>query len=710
MKQRNQVLGPVDMAFFYVDTPETPMNIGAVAIFDGKIDYDQLKQLVAARIHTAPLYQQRIVQAPLRFGPPVWAFDTDFSVENHVFKMTLDPPGTIGQLRLLAGQLTSGMLDRSKPLWEMYLIDGLEDDRCAIFFKVHHCMVDGIAAVKIITLLMDLTPDVPDLPPPPPYTPPPLPSTPELLFDAFDRFVPDRLDVFRKIAHDAQMIGSVLGDKERRRKLLVGMANLINDNLRPIKKLPINGKNSGKMALAWAEFSLAEVRAIKAHHGASVNDVMLTVLGGAVEAYVARHGGRGGQDFLRALVPVNVRADDEEGQFGNRISVLPVDIPFGIVNPLERLRHTVEYTRLMKQSSLSTGLDLALTLPSLALASVQPLVWGLAPSVFAFLAHTWCTNVAGPQIPVYLLGHKLLHAYGFFPLNPSNGMACVIFSYNQRITMTLVADMAIIPDVTELRADLEQSYEALRKAAKVQPQDALPAVMSKPRPQPIALEPVAVSAPAAPTGETAGAEPAAEVAAAAPQLVSEPRPAPAAASDGAQLAVSGVPRVSANSHSDVLPAVEAAQAAERAPEPTAKPDEPEPVTLFSEPWAQQYMAAINASRAYYNASTRWDAGSLTFVLKPAPRHGYPTERAVWLDLHRGRCRDAHSLPPDEARRRAAFIIEGEYDTWMDVLNGRAQPLPLIMRGKLRLSKGSLMRLMPFTQSAQELIKCAQGIG
>lgn len=706
MKQRNQVLGPVDMAFFYVDTPETPMNIGAVTIFEGRIDYDQLKQLVAARIHDAPLYQQRIVQAPLRLGPPVWAFDPDFSVENHIFKITLDPPGTIGQLRLLAGQLTSGMLDRSKPLWEMYLIDGLEDDRCAIFFKVHHCMVDGIAAVKIITLLMDLTPDVPDLPPAPPYTPPPLPSASELLFDAFDRFMPDRIDVFRKIAHDAGMISSVLADKERRRKLLVGMANLINDNLRPIKKLPINGKNSGKMALAWVEFPLAEVRAIKAHHGASVNDVMLTVLGGAVEAYVKRHGGTGGQDFLRALVPVNVRSEEEQGQFGNRISVLPVDIPFNIADALERLRCTVEYTRLMKQSSLSTGLDLVLTLPSLALTSVQPLVWGLAPSVFAFLAHTWCTNVAGPQIPVYLLGHKLLHAYGFFPLNPSNGMACVIFSYNQRITMTVVADIAIIPDVTELRADLEQSYEALRKAAKVQPQDALPTAAGKPRSQPASPEPAAVGALAsALLRETINTKPAVELVQSAVPLL---EPAPTAAGDGAQLTIASAPQASANSHSDALPSIEIDRAAS-APEPASVPAPPEPVTLFSEPWAQQYMAAINASRAYYNASTRWDAGSLTFVLKPAPRRGYPTERAVWLDLHRGRCRDARSLPPDEARQRAAFIIEGEYETWMDVLNGRAQPLPLIVRGKLRLTKGSLMRLMPFTQSAQELIKCAQGI-
>lgn len=691
------------MAFFYVDTPETPMNIGAMAVFDGKIEFDLLKRLVAARIFQAPLYQQRVVQAPLHVGPPTWIPDPNFDVSNHVFRLALDAPGTDGQLRQLAGQLASGMLSRTKPLWEMYLIEGLADGHSAIFFKVHHCMVDGIAAVQIITMLMDLTADMPDLPTPPPFSPAPLPDTLGLLADAFERFVPDRVSVFKKIAHDTRMMSSVLGDKERRRRMLVGLVNLINDNLKPIQKLPVNGKNSGRMALAWAEFSLAEVRAIKEHHNASVNDVMLAVLGGAVEAYSNRHGGYGEQNFLRALIPVNVRSEEEQEQFGNRISVLPIDIPFGTSDPLERLRQTAEYTRLMKQSSLSTGLDLALTLPSLALSGVQPLVWGAAPAVFAFLAHTWCTNVAGPQIPVYMLGRKMIHAYGYFPLNASNGMACVIFSYNQRITMTLVTDMAIIPDATELRADLEASYEALRRAAKVQPQDLPPA--GKPRPQPPAVVVSAAAAPAA----AVGADTPVEARHAAPpkaEAVPEPAAAPVvAAENGAKpAAVDAPPQASPEPLADAQPAPDTQPAA------SAAEASPEPVTLFSAGWAQQYLVAINASRAYYEASTRWEAGPLTFVLKPAPSRGFPTERAVWLDLHRGRCRDALSLPPAEARQRAAFVIEGDYDTWMDVLNGRAQPLPLIVRGKLRLAKGSLMRLMPFTQSAQELIKCAQGIG
>lgn len=694
------------MAFFYADTSVTPMNIGAMAIFEGQIEFGMLKQLILSRISQAPLYRQRIVQALLHAGPPTWILDPNFNIDNHVFRLALEPPGTDGQLRQLAGQLASGMLDRTKPLWEMYLIEGLADGHTAIFFKVHHCMVDGIAAVQIITMLMDLTADMPALPTPPPFEPPPLPNTPALLLDAVDRFIPDRLSVFKKIAHDTQMMGSVLGDKERRRRMLVGLANLINDNLKPIQKLPINGRNSGRMALTWAEFPLAEVRAIKTHHNASVNDVMLAVLGGAVEAYSSRHGGYGDQNFLRALVPVNVRTEAEQEQFGNRISVLPIDIPFGAPDPLERLRQTMEYTRLMKQSSLSTGLDLVLTLPALALSPVQPPVWKLAPAVFAFLAHTWCTNVAGPPIPVYLLGRKMLHAYGYFPLNASNGLACVIFSYNQRISMTLVTDMAIIPDATELRTDLENSYEALRQAAKVQPQDMWPA--SKPRPQPA---PVAEASAAPATGS------AADTAKAAPAVGSAAPPAPeaeaapvtvtvTAAENGAEPAAAAAPALASSpqAHHEAPPAPE--------PEPAASAaeDGSGPVTLFSAAWAQQYMAAINASRAYYNASTRWEAGALTFVLKAAPRHGFPADRAVWLDLHRGRCRDAHSLPPAEARQRAAFVIEGEYDTWMDVLNGRAQPLPLIMRGKLRLAKGSLMRLMPFTQSAQELIKCAQGIG
>ncbi len=339
MSQRSslKILGPVDTAFYYVDRPETPMNIGAVNIFDGKIEFDAFLKMVESRIYRAPLYQQRVVQAPLTLGQPSWVLDPAFDIRNHVFCAELPAPGSEEQLRELSGQLVSGMLDRSKPLWEIYLINGLEGGRSAMLFKVHHCMVDGLSAVELFTLLMDLTPEPPPLEEPPIYNPPDLPSQLELISRAIRSDLPHRWGVLRKLGSDVGRLGSVLIDTEKRRQTFVGVANLINDNLSRIKQLPINGQNTGRMTLGWAEFPLEEIHAIRTPHHASVNEVMLTVLGGALDRYLQKRVPRVDQRFLRAIVPVNMRQEEEKHDYGNRISVVTVDIPLGIRNPLERL-------------------------------------------------------------------------------------------------------------------------------------------------------------------------------------------------------------------------------------------------------------------------------------------------------------------------------------------------------------------------------------
>jgi diacylglycerol O-acyltransferase / wax synthase len=466
-----QLLGPVDTAFFYVDSPQTPMNLGALTIFEGRIDFTEFKLLIDSRIHRAPLYQKRVIQPPMNVGQPAWMPDPNFCIDRHLFRVKLSAPGNDEQLRVMAGRLVSGMLDRDKPLWEIHFIEGLEGDRTAILFKIHHCMVDGLSAVELFTLLLDISPGTSQADERPDYDAPKLPATTKLIVDSLRRDIPHKAHILNKLTHDIGFLGSILGDKEKRRKTFVGIANLINDNLKPIKKLRINGTNSGRMTLAWAEFSLQEVHAIRAGLHASVNDVMLAVLGGAIESYMREYGDSFSQKFLRVLIPVNVRGSEEKGQFGNRISVLPIDIPLVVTKTIDRLQAVTEYTTIMKQSSLSNGIDIVLTLPALAPALSQPLIWSIAPSAFAFLAHSWCTNVAGPQLPVYLMQHQMLHAYGYFPLNPSMGLACVIFSYNGRITMTLIADAGIVPDVTDLAKHLEESYVTLRKAAKVDPID-----------------------------------------------------------------------------------------------------------------------------------------------------------------------------------------------------------------------------------------------
>jgi WS/DGAT/MGAT family acyltransferase len=654
--KNERILGPVDGAFYYVESQKTPMNIGAVCIFDGTMPFDELVKFVDSRIHRAPIYQQKIVQAPLNLGQPTWMYDPDFYVGNHIFRLRLESPGNDEQLRQLSGRLVSSPLNRDKPLWEMHVIEGLSDNRTAIFFKVHHCMVDGLAAVELLTLLFDLTPDTPEPEPKPLYDAPPIPETGKLIVDSIRRDIPQGFKILRKVGGELSYIGSLLADKEKRRKTFIGVANLLNDNLRPIRKLPINGRNSGRQHLAWTEFSLAEIRAIKSGRNASVNDVMLTILSTAIMYYLQELGTDfDAQNFLRVLVPVSMRMEDEKEDFGNRISVITVDVPFGIKNPLDRLDAVAAYSKFMKESSLSVGLDLILTLPALLPSITQPLVWATAPLAFSVIAHTWCTNVAGPQIPVYLLGREMKHSYGYFPLNPSFGMACVIMSYNQRITMNLVADSAIIPDIRDIRKQLDRAFLELRSAAKVQPIE------------PIVIERTPKNMPE--------------------QVVNTPQ------------IVSGL----------VIETTENGNGANSHEPEADEPSVPKRITLFSDGWAKAYMQVLNNSKAYHDASTGWTAGPLAMVMKASPANGFPRDAAVILDLHKGECRDGRALTLDEAMHDASYVIEGNYGSWMKVLSGQAQPLGMIMRGQLRLKKGSLPGLLPYTKSAQELIKCAQKI-
>lgn len=723
------VLGPVDTAFLHVDRPETPMNIGALTIFEGQIDFDEFVALVDSRIHQAPLYQKRVLETPLNLGQPMWAFDPDFAVQNHIFHAELEAPGSEEQLRELAGALIGGMLDREKPLWEIYVISGLAEERTAVLFKIHHAMVDGLAAVEIFSLLLDLLPDPVPAPHRPIYDPPPLPDLPEQFVDALREDLPHKLNMLHKLGRDLTRMGSILLDKEKRRKTLVGVANLLNDNLTPIKQLAINGRNTGRMSVVWAGFSLAEVRAIKSVTHSSVNDVMLCVLAAAVDRYLDDRTPRARQAFIRMLVPVNMRIEQEKAAAGNRISVLPIDVPFHL-SPLERLQAVTEYTTIMKESSLSVGLDIVLTLPALTPAFMQPLVWSMAPVAFSLLAHTWCTNVVGPQIPLYMLGHRMLHAYGYFPLNPSMGLACVVMSYNQAITMNLIADVGIVPDVATLGQYLEEEFVALRKAAGVQPMEPVEIPPRRPEPRPVAEDTVedevdasiAAEIPAHPEGPP-GEPPVPRTAASlyangaaepvpAPVMVgeavaeAEPAPEPEAVSEEtsepvAEAAPEELPEVVVETVPEELP--------EAVAEATPAQDETPAPRLFTEEWAQAYHEAINSSESYRRASTRWTAGPLALVMKASPRNGYLRDSAVLLDLHRGVCREASSLPPASAAHQAAFVIEGDHKVWMRVLSGQAPPLLMIIRGKLRLTKGSIRQLLPFTQSAQELINCAQTI-
>ncbi len=715
-------LGPVDTAFLYAESDIAPMNLGAVTIFEGQIARESLMKHVEARLHQAPTYLKRLIEPPLNISQLRWSFDPTFRIQNHIFATRVNAPGTDDQLREVVGRIVSRTLDRSKPLWEIHVINGLSEDRSALLFKVHHAMVDGLAAVELFTLLMDPSADATDMPAEAPFfNPPELPDAAQLVLDSVTHDLNFKWDMLNKMGAHLNMLGSIMGNGDQRRNFLQGVVNLVSDALSPMKPLAINGKNGGEIQLTWSEFPLAEVHAIRAKYGASVNDVMLAVLSRAVDLYESYyHGiaGRAGKSF-RVLIPVNMRVPQEKGEPGNRISLLPIEIPLAIDDAPSRLKRVIEYTRTMKQSHVANGIDVILTLPALSPAITQPLIWSAAPTLFALVAHSWCTNVAGPPIPVYIMGHQMLHSYGFFPLNPSMGLASVIVSYNERITLTLVTDKAIIPDAQAIRRNLETAYAELRTAAGVQPMDLPTITRQQPRlPEPVApalpQPPVVIETPAPPVPEPVpviqtpppalqvvtepvnpphvnGGSPAAE-----PVLVVEAPPQPVAAAEPVKS-----PSVNGNHAPEVVvQPVKTAQV-----EPT--PSEPPVFRLFSENWATAFREAVNHNVAYQNSSTNWRAGSLAFVLKLGARYGAATGRAVWLDLYRGDCRAAEAMPVTEASARATFVIEGDYRSWIRVLRGEIAPLAALMRGELHLGKGSLIKLLPFTQSAQELLHSAQ---
>lgn len=657
-----QLLGPVDSAFYYIDSPETPMNIGSIMLFEGDLDFDLLVKLMDSRLHEAPIYQQKVIHSPLNLGEPTWIYDSEFYIGNHIFRHLLDAPGTEDQLREVAGEIIGRRLRHDKPLWELHVIYGLAENRTALLVKVHHCMVDGMSAIDLFMLMMSASPEIPVIPRKPHYAPPREVDTLRLLAHQARAGIPHRFNLMKRLGNEAMQLGMNMLDRKQRKKTLVGITSLVSDAVTPLDPLSVNGKNCGRLQVAWVELPLEDVLAIRKQHEVSVNDVMLTLLGTAIGRYEREMNPDSMQDFVRVVVPVNMRnGDDETEEEGNRISVLLIEVPFEALDSVDRLKKVAEYSQVMKGSELAKSFDIALTLPALTHPVAQPLIWAVAPRIFSALAHTWCTNLAGPQVPLYLLGCELTNAYGYLPVNPSMGLANTILSYRDHISLNMLADTAIVKDVERLRRYVLDAYYELCEASEIEPTLEQPPfsehahVVEEEIPEPDSQY--------NPNGHRPG-------------------------SFELRVRSEQHTRLEYESHSQTEVTLTA------------------PLRLMSQEWADALYEEINRSDDYYQASTRWTAGAVAMIMLPAPQHGYPAAEAVLLDLYRGKCRVARNVPLETARQQAAFVLEGSYENWMAIIERRSQAIPMIISGKLKLAKGSLRKLMPYTKSSQELVKCA----
>jgi len=439
------------------------MHVGSVLVFEGDPPaYDDLVGHVEGRLHLVPRYRQRLAFPPLGAGRPVWVDDAHFNTRYHVRHSALPEPRGDDELRNLAGRLFSQQLDRAKPLWELWLVEGV-DDGFAIISKTHHALVDGISGVDIATVLFDLEPDPPPPPEPPlPWTPRPEPSRAALLADALLERAEGPLDVakaLREAAAHPDRAGAEAG------RALAGLAALAAAGINGAPPSPLNVRIGPHRRFAWAEADLAGLKAAKDALGGTVNDVVLAVVAGALRALLFRRGRDPERLELRAMVPISVRAEQDRGALGNQVAAMYAPLPVGIADPVERFRFVHAAMAGLKESGQAVGAQAITRLAGVAAPTVLDQAGRLQARQRFF--NLTVTNVPGPQFPLFILGRRLHAFYPQVPLVLNTALGIAVMSYDGRVYFGLLGDYDAMADLDAFAADLRTAIEELAPAEKV---------------------------------------------------------------------------------------------------------------------------------------------------------------------------------------------------------------------------------------------------
>jgi WS/DGAT/MGAT family acyltransferase len=454
-------LTAVDASFLTNETSSSHMHVGAILIFEGPPPlYVDLVEHVRGRLDQVPRFRQRIVVPPLEAGRPLWADDVNFNLTYHIRHTALPDPGGEDELKRLAGRIFSQQLDRSKPLWELWLVQGLERDRFAILTKTHHAMVDGISGVDIGTVLFDLEP-VPD---PSPviddWKPRPEPSTSALVTRAAREVATTPLKLAGRAAEAVRSPESTV---KRVAESLEGLGEVVGAFADPAPDVPLNQPIGPHRRFVWARSELATFKQIKNVLGGTVNDVVLAVVTGAVREWLHGRGIRTEGLEMRALVPVSIRGEDERGNLGNRIALMRGPLPVYVEDPVRRLRVVTEAMDGLKRSKQALGAEVISRFndfaPPTLLAQASRI--NFSTRLFNMIV----TNVPGPQMPLYVLGREMEEIFPIAFLPENHALAVAIMSYNGRICFGLLADFDAVDDVDQIASGIESSLAELEEAA-----------------------------------------------------------------------------------------------------------------------------------------------------------------------------------------------------------------------------------------------------
>ena len=457
-------LSALDSEFVATEDGVVHMHIAGVCVFDGPpARFDDALALLESKLHLMPRYRQRVRSVPLGLGWPVWADDPHFDPRYHLRHTALPAPGDDADLCRLIGRLMSQPLDRARPLWETWLVEGLEGGRWAFVCKVHHAMVDGIAGVQLLEALLDLTPST-TIDAPVPWQPRPEPPGAVKVLDAWAGLGADSLRLlgrrFRAAVRPTEAARDVLADAE-------GLARLAS-HLVPARPISIEGPIGPHRAWAHSSVSLSDVKAVREVFGGTVNDVALAAVAGGYRELLASRGDDLDRAVVRALIPVSTRGSGRE-RTGNRVTAMLLELPVSCADPVERLALVREQMARTKESHMAEAGGAVISAADLA----PPMIAGAATRLGMrsmrrlgqYSVHTVVTNVPGPQIPLYCLGHEMLEYIPFVPIFHGVRVGTAVLSYNGRLSIGVTGDYTTAPDVGVLAHAAARGVEDLRARA-----------------------------------------------------------------------------------------------------------------------------------------------------------------------------------------------------------------------------------------------------
>ncbi len=450
-------MSTLDAGFFYVEHDNVPMHMGSLALFEGPApSHEELTRLITVKLPRVPRYRQVVRTMPLEVLRPMWVDDEHFEIGHHVRHAAVPAPGGKRQLREMAERILATRLDRARPLWETWLLEGLKGGRWAILSKVHHCVVDGVGGNDLMTAVFDVTPDA-EYAVPPAWAPEPAPAMTDLMAAGLREAA---VGSARQLSGLAGLLrvpllppGDILGYGR-------GLASSARRLAAP-SAASLNGPIGPNRRWAWGTAPLAEIKEIRSAHGGTVNDVLLAAITRGFRDLLDGRGELTDGLIVRSLVPVSVRAAGEQGMITNRVSAVLANLPAGEPDPLRRLELIREQMDDLKRTSQAVGAQALTGMLGFAAPTLLALGSRTAFQLPQPLVQTVTTNVPGPRLPLYLLGRRLDRVYPYVPIGDNVRISIAIFSYLERFTFGITADRDAVPDLHVLAKGIRRGLAEL---------------------------------------------------------------------------------------------------------------------------------------------------------------------------------------------------------------------------------------------------------